>query len=684
MRYLKTSFLILLLLTFVSMPVEASGNQGVQNSIQKILKQTAKCDKMELYIKSLKLAEIGKPAVSYLVQNLKTAKNKEKVVIIQALGEMEDKENAKIIVPFLNDKSTEARVITSESLGLLKSSDAVDPLLERLKIESDEKVKLAIIEAMGKAGDKKCVEPLIELLNNAPDSMASAIAVALRDYKDSRAIEPLINSLNNDGYYYNTEIAKTLAEIGKPAVKPLLNAAFDKKRRTEGHIIALGYMKTSNSIGALMNIIKQGEGNLSEEEKIALYAAGKLSIPYLRKILRTEKLKDFSAEKLEKIGVMKKFASNLKNQSSVRRQSIAEILGIIKDKSATFILVDLLNDNNEYVRKEAVEALGRIGDKKAVRHLIPLLNDSDDFLKYNVIDALGEIKSKDAVEPLIRILKDENHPERNKAAYALGEIGDKRALVPLIEAVDFNKETDWMIIYAIGETGDKRAVKPLLKLLKTNEDKNHILIALGKIQDPEAFDVLLKYMGKNINTGSIRGLDSLSQLKDKRAIQPMISFIKNTKWPEVKAGYQSGDFRYANWNLGSALANFGKPALKPVLGLLNDKNGQVRFIAGCALTEIKDPLAEKILLKILKKHDIAVIAGSSPYLISKGKKEAEVPLIESLNEYGDFYMTGIFLNSKNRRLNKAARIHGIKHKLCFHCMSTLVKGPEWGKEWESK
>lgn len=684
MNYSKHLVLLLLFVSIILTPVEASKNRGIDSAVRRLLKNCDKCDDTGLYIKSLKLAELGTQAIPCLVSSLKNADNKEKLVIIQALGEIQNEQPVKNIVSFLKDNNPAIRTAAAGALELMKGREAVGPLIEGIKTEKDTEVKCRMIKALGPIGDERAVEPLIELLKGSSDEIAASVAIALREYKDTRIVEPLINSLGDRSYYAMDEIFKTLAKIGKPVLKPLIKAALDNKRRSDEHIFALGYMKHPDALEALMKIISRGAGSLSADEDKAVYLSGKASIPYLETIIRNEYIKKFWADKLKKTGIMEKTADRIKFESDARRKSIAKILGRIHEKSAVFILIDLLKDPDEYVVNEVIKSLGEIGDKRATDYLLPFLRHDNEEIKKETVEALGKLKDKRAVEPLIRILKDKEDPARDEAAVALGAIGDKRATMPLIEAVGNMRDPDWKIIGLLGEMKDKCALKPLLKLLEQKKQTTFVLRGLGKIKSPEVFDILVKYLETKGNEEQFEAVCALAEMKDERAIAPIVRFIKNNSWPDGVdlSNNKRFDFPY----LGSSLAAFGKPALPAITRLLEDKHWQVRIIAGAALSAIDDPKAQEVLMDVLKNRNLAAIAGGRNFYISKGKPGTETVLVESLNKYGDFWMTGVFLCSGNRILEKAATYHGRKNRYCFTCMRTLGRGVDlhWGKDYRAK
>ncbi len=117
------------------------------------------------------------------------------------------------------------------------------------------------------------------------------------------------------------------------------------------------------------------------------------------------------------------------------RKSMILAKAFIKDRSSVDILLNLLEREEEWVKKDIIWTIGITGETKAVDRLIDMLNiENLDFkIKKNIIIALGKIGDKKAVDILIQILSDEHSGLQEYASFALAKIGDKRALNPLIK-----------------------------------------------------------------------------------------------------------------------------------------------------------------------------------------------------------------------------------------------------------
>ena len=144
----------------------------------------------------------------------------------------------------------------------------------------------------------------------------------------------------------------------------------------------------------------------------------------------------------------------LKDKSDFVRREVAFALGEIRHSSAVSALVDSLNrDKQGSVRAAAAIALGEIGDATAVPALSQIItgegskkqkskSDEEEFVVRSAVRSLGQIGSRAAVPVLIGALQNEANSidTRREAAVALGRLGDVAALPALNAAFQANAD----------------------------------------------------------------------------------------------------------------------------------------------------------------------------------------------------------------------------------------------------
>ena len=163
-------------------------------------------------------------------------------------------------------------------------------------------------------------------------------------------------------------------------------------------------------------------------------------------------------------------------------------LGSLKRPDASRVAATGLSDVAPIVRVTAMHAIRSLPPAEAAALLIPLLPDKLEFVRREAAYALGETHSRTAVAALIGLLtNDKDAGVRGAAAVALGEIGDESAVQPLSQVL-------------AGPTGKK-------KKAKTGESQfvmRAAARALGQIRSRSGVEVLIATLANDANDNDVR------------------------------------------------------------------------------------------------------------------------------------------------------------------------------------
>lgn len=191
---------------------------------------------------------------------------------------------------------------------------------------------------ISKMKDNKDVKGLIKALSYKDESIRLRAIKALGILGDPEAIEPLIKLLSHS--FLGNYATFSLGKIGKPAVKPLINALQkDNKNVRINSTYALGLTGDTNAVQTLIQL--------------------------------------------------------LDDKNDTVRMNAAAALGMIGSEEAVLSLIKALNDKHWKVRENATGALEQIGDKKAIKPLNHMLNDENKEVSVRAKIALEKIKNKD-------------------------------------------------------------------------------------------------------------------------------------------------------------------------------------------------------------------------------------------------------------------------------------------------
>lgn len=211
------------------------------------------------------LAQIGKPAVEPLIAALKEKDWSVKVSAAEILAQIGDARAMKPLIDALeltirirsqpDPLITSLKEATIEALGQIGGAQAVEPLIKAYKnsgqnmregnkswTEWDDLLRKKIIDVVGQIG-KPAVEPLIVVLKDTKrnPAVAQGVAVeALGRIGDPRAVEPLIAALTDYGFHQEEAAIEALERIGAPAIEPLTTVLRSGRLRgNQGRIAVL-------------------------------------------------------------------------------------------------------------------------------------------------------------------------------------------------------------------------------------------------------------------------------------------------------------------------------------------------------------------------------------------------------------------------------------------------------------
>lgn len=191
-----------------------------------------------------------------------------------------------------------------------------------------------------------------------------------------------------------------------------------------------------------------------------------------------------------------------------RRDAVMR-LGNLHVAEASRAAVPALSDASPIVRATAAKAVLSLDPNESIALLLPLLKDKDEFVRREVAYALGRTRSRSATAALAeRLLTDKEDGVRAAAAVALGDIADEAAVVSLagtlapelIERGSSRRKREQNVFVlraaavALGQIGSRAGTPALIAALsneKLDSDvRREAARALGRIGDPAAAPAL--------------------------------------------------------------------------------------------------------------------------------------------------------------------------------------------------
>lgn len=289
-----------------------------------------------------------------------------------------------------------------------------------------------------------------------------------------------------------------------------------------------------------------------------------------------------------------------------------------------------IDGGEHHIRKNAAEALGLIGDRQAVEPLIAVLKYDHPYDKdvcYNAIRALGAIGDSRAFDPLIAILNNTSYDKyaRSAAISALMKLRDSQRLIQLIDIfLNFPQGQDgydlkrsaYEELVKIGEP----SVEPLINSLNLG-NTYWASKTLGKIGDRRAIEPLISVL-KNEKEGYSRLeiVSTLGKFRDRRATEALLDALNDTWYGGSSGNYGYGSIAIlpvvgkAAWALGEL---GDSRAVEPLINtaIIKVADMDLRENASIALGKIGDSKTVELMMGYLKVEDKYVQESAALVLV---------------------------------------------------------------------
>src|SRR5918995_1042850 len=453
---------------------------------------------------------------------------------------------------------------------------AIPKILDALAV-ADKKEAASYVEILTQLVDNKTFPMLVQGLSDGSPRTIAAVSWALtasHNYSPNLLIELLARD-----------------DVSKPAVLDIIAA--QKQRFSVRDLLQHAYGQDANEKAALFRII----GELADVA----------SIPEL--------------------------TSRIEGKDSIARMHIINILSRFNRPDVSAAIQTQLKDPNKLIRQAALNALTKMDGPIAVgpvKQLLQVIKDDDWWVRTRAADALGKIGGPRVVDAVIELIRDEDEEVRRAAIEILNQTKDERAVNFLIEAT---KDKDWWVseraVDALAEIGSKKALPTLLELLNSNNTRSlpTIARALGKLGDARVIEPMVRLLERPEKEIKVEAINALARLADDKRADSVRSYIQNaganatdeTIQHAAARALQEIDARYSSTAVAAAAAataanlKAAKMA-EPARTLLIEKGDVDQVIKKAEETAAT---AVKMDIATLKNGDI--IEGRYKYIEKIGK-----------------------------------------------------------------
>lgn len=495
----------------------------------------------------------------------------------------------------------EHRTAAARTLGAIGGDEAVLALQHKAS-EEDVQLRVAVVKALGRARSPKALETLVEALSDVHKTVRREAAAALGKLADPRAVAPLMASLEHGT---SERAIWALAEIGEPALEPLVHALENAAHQRGWMARALGELGDTRAVPPLLRVLDSPmatQARASAAEALALIGDAARTEPVLLTLLRrpehepelqcalvralgqlaqseqaiaplirrvSASLPEVRAASLEALralqhrglpahdALVEAIQSNALNAWQLA--STVRALSNLDEPSGIPVLLEQRHSPHHDVRIAALEGLARRGGGEHLQTLIESLDDPVQAVGAIAAEALGNLREPWALEPLIQALQTSGAEVRAAAASALGKIADLEAVLPLVHALS---DSTYAVMHA-----SATALSAMLHHLEP--EKTRVLQ-----QDPEslveALLVVLDHTDPAVGMATVEVLHALGVTA--------LEFL--CLLGDIDSVVQQ--------RVSEALKRVGEPIFAPLVDALEDRDPSVRAGAAVVLASLND------------------------------------------------------------------------------------------------
>jgi HEAT repeat protein len=394
-------------------------------------------------------------------------------------------------------------VASAELLATLKSTEAVEPLIEALR-DGDNDLRLSALRALVEIGDQRASDPILACLMDTDMSVRSEAVSALNKFRNPKAFDSLVQLIDIRDTL-SDEAVLALAGLPGDRVEDVLIATMNTEVRQ---------VPVRSQYGT--DIGFRGDVTDLQIVSCAITGLGKIASPPAIKALAGFSRREgvdpgvrlnavCELARLGQPGYFEELMRAARHRDLRIRLAAIEEFRTLNDPRSLDIIAGLLRDKDDLVRWYAIRALENMKDARALPALIQLLTNPMGEDKVGVLEALNAINpdwrscraAEDALSLIIGKLLDKSEKAATQAKDMLQaafpswetDATAKKSVTVFVDALKARRTfMRANAAWALGKIGDSSAIQPLQKQFEAEKDvfvQEAIKVALNTLAQHE-------------------------------------------------------------------------------------------------------------------------------------------------------------------------------------------------------
>ena len=394
-----------------------------------------------------------------------------------------------------------------------------------------------------RASGTEAVAPLGLTLRIGDVGARQAATRALALFPGNSSVVYLIEAIHDRDAGVREAAVELLAQIGEPAVEPLLNALVDTEAWEQGSAL-LRRLNEPLLTAPVLERLAAGQGSVRRALMEALARIGdRRGVETFTRALRDldDAVRLLAADALARSGPgqIPALLAALDDDLAFR-QRMAESLaanGTTFDEQALSTLLLASRVGRAPVRWVADYVLSRVDSLTDQHSLDHALSDPDADVRLIAIQSARAVTDSN-IEALLKATRDTSAPARRAAVKILGEAQDPRALAALVQAAsDEDAETRSLALRAVSSMGNIAELDPLINAL-TSRDTALRRMAMDTLSGMDAERTVPPLLDALAHDAYGDVARTLGRVGDTRAVEPLLNTLSGATYVSRQASYR--------------------------------------------------------------------------------------------------------------------------------------------------
>ncbi|PKK91008.1 MAG: hypothetical protein CVV64_04350 [Candidatus Wallbacteria bacterium HGW-Wallbacteria-1] len=408
----------------------------------------------------------------------------------------------------LYHESASIRLKTVDTVITLADSRALQPILQRLKVEEDPSVCGRLLIASATLGGNDALPYIVDFLSFPTEEIRVGAVEALGMIGGDGVFSYLMITLSDDSTIVKAAVVRALKPFGRVRTLSLLrNLMEERPARFKAKLLtALSRMCTEEIVPILILAARDPDQEVSARGRELLDTLVQKGSKVAREALEgSEELAEASATRIIKtysvsssfdfapLSVQEKIEKLHECMTSGESELIPDILSLLGQEDDTRViskaimvlaglagseagvtLTRFLDHRDNRIRANAVEALAKVGGDSFDDRLMKALGDSNNRARANAVIALRTRRPKEAARALKKLATSGDAMDRRSAIFAIADSMDQEdcpTLATLLMDVDKDvRKRAFDTLKIFRENGSRRAERILDDYLQSRQN----------------------------------------------------------------------------------------------------------------------------------------------------------------------------------------------------------------------